>query len=119
MSHILTRIRAVVGGGIPAVLLLACARALRSAPEPTDPVSDSRLPVTVPTVQRVAAVLGVALVTVVLWRMFRVVGRGDSLPGRTRQRSSTMRRRLLGAMALIVIGIWMAATAVASAGIAG
>ncbi len=28
-----------------------------------------------------------------------------------------MRRRLLGAMALIVIGIWMAATAVASAGI--
>lgn len=30
-----------------------------------------------------------------------------------------MRRRLLGAMALIVVGIWMAATAVASAGIAG
>lgn len=86
MSHILTRIRAVVGGGIPAVLLLACARALRGAPEPTDPVPDSRLPVTVPTVQRIAAVLGVPLVIVglvVLWRMFRVVGRGDSLPGRT------------------------------------
>lgn len=86
MSHILTRIRAVVGGGIPAVLILACTRALRGASEPTDPVPDSRLQVTVPTFQRIAAVLGVPLVIVglvVLWRMFRVVGRGDSLPGRT------------------------------------
>ncbi len=30
-----------------------------------------------------------------------------------------MRRRLLAATALMVVGIWLAATAVASAGIAG
>ena len=79
MSHVLTRTRAVVGGGILAVLLLACFSALPGAQESTDPRPGSRLPVTLPITQRVTVVLGVPLMIagfVVLWRMSRV-HRGD------------------------------------------
>lgn len=75
MPHVLTRTRAVVGGGIVAVLLLACLSALLGAQDPTNPVPGSRLPITVTTAQRLAVAVGVPLVIaggVALWRIFRV-----------------------------------------------
>ncbi|MCY4114001.1 MAG: hypothetical protein OXG33_08695 [Chloroflexi bacterium] len=75
MPHVLTRARAVVGGGIVAVLLLACLGARLGAQDPIDPVPGSRLPITLPTAQRLAVALGIPLViagVVALWRTFRV-----------------------------------------------
>ena len=75
MSHVLTRTRAVVGGGVVAVLLLACLSALLGAQVPTNPLSGSRLPITATTAQRFAVVVGVPLVIaggVARWRMLRV-----------------------------------------------